>query len=357
MAYEDMTYEVILDRMMNRVTEKYPNLDNREGSIIFNALAPAALELAIMYTELDNVMSESFIETASREFLFRGCEQVGMDVSSFESKAGEHKGEFDVEVPIGSRWNCELYNYTITHYLGMEMGYHTYRMTCETTGTNPNNQTGELTPITDSPSGLNHAMVTACLVEGENELSDDEIRQAYKDYVNSTATDGNIAQYQRWCNEYKGVGNSKIFPLWNGANTVKVSILSASNKVASQELINEFQEYLDPGVTGMGDGVAPIGSFVTVTTATAVPLNISATVTLKDGYTDTSLIDTAIETYLSEIAYKKNSVPYMNIGAVIIGSDCVESIDNLTINDGTSDIKLTDEQIATLGNATWVVSK
>ena len=66
MAYENMTYEVILQRMMERVTTKYPNLDNREGSIIFNALAPAALELAIMYTELENVLNESFVETATR---------------------------------------------------------------------------------------------------------------------------------------------------------------------------------------------------------------------------------------------------------------------------------------------------
>ena len=49
MAYEDMTYEVILKRMINRVIDKYPNIDYREGSLIYNALSPAALELAIMY--------------------------------------------------------------------------------------------------------------------------------------------------------------------------------------------------------------------------------------------------------------------------------------------------------------------
>ena len=70
MAYEDMEYEVILDRMIDRVAEQYPNLDTREGSIIYNALAPAALELAIMYVELDNVLNESFIY---RKQFFAGC--------------------------------------------------------------------------------------------------------------------------------------------------------------------------------------------------------------------------------------------------------------------------------------------
>lgn len=357
MAYENMTYEVILDRMINRVIEKYPNLDYREGSLIFNALAPAALELAVLYTELDNAMNESFIGTASREYLYKLCEQVGMDVTAFEAQAGIHKGEFNVEVPIGSRWNCDLYNYTVTEFIGMDGEYYTYKLVCETVGSTPNNQTGILTPITDNPDGLEYAEITECLIEGENELSDEAIREAYGEFVVGATTDGNIAQYKKWCNEYKGIGNYKIFPLWNGANTVKVSILSVSNNVASDELVAEFQEYLDPNSDGMGNGVAPIGAFVTVATATEIPVNITANITLKAGYTDTSMITTAVEKYLSEIAYEKKVVPYMNVGAVIIGTECVEFIDNLLINDGTSDIRLEEEQIAVLKNATWVVNE
>ena len=355
MAYEDMTYEFILDRMMKRVNEQYPNLDNREGSIIFNALAPAALELAILYTELDNSMNESFVATASREYLYEICSQFGMDTSVFEASAGVHKGEFNVEVPIGSRWNCELYNYTVTEFIDMNGEYYTYRMDCETVGTSPNKQTGTLTPITDVPNGLTYAMITECLVEGENETSDDGIREAYTEYVNSSVDDGNVAQYERWCSEYAGVGNSKVFPLWNGANTVKVSILSVSNKAASEELVAEFQEYLDPDSKGMGDGVAPIGAFVTVTTATEVPIAVSATVTMQSGYSDTTPINTALENYFSSIAYEKLIVAYMNVGAVILGVEGVESISDLTVNGGTADITLGDEEVPVLGTVNWAV--
>lgn len=355
MAYEDMTYEVILQRMMDRVTASYPNIDNREGSILFNALAPAALELAIMYTELDNAINESFIDTASREYLLIGCNQIGLDTSVFEATGGVHKGVFDVEVPIGSRWNCDLYNYVVTNYIGLENSYYTYRMDCETVGTAPNNHTGDLTAITDIPEGLSFAQVTECLIEGENETSDEDIRAAYYEFVNSTGRDGNVAQYQRWCSRYPGVGNCKVFPLWNGANTVKVSILSASNRTASDELIAEFQEYLDPDSSGMGNGVAPIGAKVTVTTATELTINVSATVKLKAGYSDTTDITTAVKKYLSDIAYEKNQVPYMNIGGAILSVNGVESISNLKINGGTSDINLADEQIPVLGAAEWTV--
>lgn len=356
MAYEDMTYEVILDRMINRVIEKYPNLDYREGSIIFNALAPAAIEVAIMYTEIDNALNETFFETASREYLIQLCKQADMNVAVFEASAGVHKGEFNVEVPIGSRWNCDLYNYTVTEFIGMNGEYYTYKMDCDTTGTAPNNQTGALTPISDNPTGLEYAEVTECLVEGENEMTDDEIREAYKEFMNSSVSDGNVAQYERWCSEYEGIGNAKIFPLWNGDNTVKVSILSASNKAASSELINEFQEYLDPNTEGMGNGVAPIGAFVTVTTATELPINISATIVFQSGYSDTSVITTALEDYFSSIAYEKTQIAYMNIGAIILGVDGVESISNLTVNGGTSDITLGNEEVPILGTVNWVVN-
>ena len=359
MAYEDMTYENILERMMQRVTTYYPNLDNREGSIIFNALAPAAMELAIAYIELDNVLNESFVRTASREYLYLACEEMGMDISIFDAHAGKFQGEFDVEVTIGSRWNCDLYNYVVDELIEQDSTthYYKYSMTCETLGSAPNTVTGDLTAITDLPSDLTYAKLTACLVEGEDEYTDDEIKTAYYEYINATASDGNVGQYERWCSEYEGIGNYKIFPLWNGSNTVKVSILSSSNKAASKELVDEFQEYLDPGVTGMGNGEAPIGAFVTVSTATEKSINVTASVKLKAGYSSTTGIDSALEEYFSNIAYEKSVVSYFDVGAVILDTDGVESITSgtLKVNGGTSDITLGDEEIPVKGTTTWTV--
>lgn len=356
MAYEDMTYEFILHRMMDRVAIQYPDLDTREGSMVFNALASAAIEMAILYIELENARSESFINTATRDYLILGCEQMGMDTSVFEANFGVHKAQFDVSVPIGSRWNCDLYNYTVVEYVGLENALYTYEVQCETAGTAPNNTVGNLTPITDEPSGLSQAKLVECLIEGENETSDEEIRIAYREYINSTSTDGNISQYKRWCSQYDGIGNYKIIPLWNGDNTVKVSILSPSNKKASDELIAEFQEYLDPGVKGMGDGVAPIGAFVTVSTAEELPINISATVTLKSGYSNTSILDKAVTDYFAEIAYNKSIVSYMSVGSAILNTEGVDSLTNLKINGGTADITLSEEQIPTFGTGTWTVN-
>lgn len=353
--YENQTYEVILNRMINRVAEKHPKLDRREGSIIFDTLASDAVEHAIMYTEMDNANKESFVPTASREYKFIGCADVGIDTSLFEANAGTFKGEFNVEVELGSRVNCDLHNYVVVEYLGMNGEYHTYAMECETLGTAPNDLRGSLTFITEIPDGLNYAELTECLIEGENELTDEEINIIFKEHVNSESDGGNVNQYKTWCAEYDGIGNYKILPLWDGPNTVKVSILSASNRAASDELIEKFQEYMDPNVTGMGDGVAPIGAFVTVTTATEIPIDIRARVTMKTGYNDTTAIDAALENYFKSMSYVKSQVAYMNIGAEILNVEGVEAVRDLVVNEDTYDVPLSDEEIPILGTTSWTV--
>ena len=356
MAYESQTYENILNRMMTRVREQYPNLDDREGSILFNALAPAALELAVMYTELDIVLGESFPDTASRHYLMVACEQVGIDISQFDAYAGTFKGEFNAEVSIGSRWNCDLYNYTVEEYLGEENGYHYYAMKCETLGAVANDQTGSLLPITEAPINLTHAEVVECLIEGEDEVEDDEVRKVYFDHVKNNASDGNVAQYKQWCAEYDGIGHAKIFPRWNGANTVKVSILSTSNAVASDTLVANFQEYLDPGSEGMGNGVAPIGAIVTVSTATEKTVNVEATVALKEGHTETDHLAEVVSNYFKEISYEKSHVPYMAVGSALLGAEGVDGVSNLKLNGAMVDIALGEEEVPVVGTVKWTVS-
>lgn len=355
-----MTYEYIIARMIERITTDYPDLDIREGSIVFNAVASAAMELAIMYTELDNVLKESFVPTASREYILLGCEQVGINTDIFSATNGFFKALFNVEIELSSRWNLDKYNYIVVEQLEDETDeddntLYAYRMQCETAGSDPNNITGTLLPIDYINGDLTIAQLTECLIPGEDESSDEDIIQYYLEFVNNSIIDGNKKQYEEWANDFNGIGKSKVFPLWDGPNTVKVSILNSDNEVASSTLIEDFQEYLDPGTTGMGDGVAPIGAFVTVTTPTTKAINISCTVNFKDGYSETTPIDEMLTNYFKSISYDKSYVSYMTVGSVILDVPSVESISNLTINSGTSDISLGAEEIPVLGTVNWTV--
>lgn len=424
MAFEGLTYEYLLNEMLTRVSEKYPNLDTREGSVLFNALAPTAVETAISYLDLNDILSQSFILTARRKYLLMACVQMGMDISNFNAHAGTFKAEFNVLVPQGSRWNCDIYNFTVEEFIGLntDTGYYEYTMSCDTTGTSANSVTGELSPIDYMTTDIIHAKLTECLIEGENEATDDEIRAEYIEFVTSSVSDGNVAQYKRWCSEYEGIGKAKIFPLWNGANTVKVSILTSSNRAVEADesgrmvLVDDFQEYLDPiqetfigdgtnksytlerkpytitSVTvnneaveytydtskfiltlnnipdkdvqvkvtypgGMGNGVAPIGAFVTVSTATEVPINITANIKLGSGYSASAMpdIEKKLTEFFSTVAYDKNVVSFMSLGAAILDVPGVEFVSNLMLNGKSEDIILGDEEIPSIGTTNFAV--
>ena len=65
--YEHMTFEKLLKDMLDRVPS---TLDKREGSVLYNALAPSAVELQNAYIEMDNILDMVFVDTTEGVFFF-----------------------------------------------------------------------------------------------------------------------------------------------------------------------------------------------------------------------------------------------------------------------------------------------
>lgn len=355
--FENLDYQTLLDRLITDVKTKYPELDYREGSLVYNAIAAAALELNTFYINADMVNDQSFIETASRTFLYKLSEQMGIDTSIYDATKGTFKGLFSQEIPIGSRWNLGLYNYTVIKQLDNQDPYYVYELECETAGAAPNSIVGTLTPISDVNLNLTYSELVSSISQGREQFTDDEIVIYYKNKVNGAAVDGNKAQYEVWCGTFDGIGNYKVFPLWNGVNTVKCSILNEINGVASEELIKDFQDYLDPGSTGMGDGVAPIGAIVTVSTATEHPINISATIYMKEGYVNNGELDETIAQYYIDRSYESDYVSYSQIIMAILSNPGIENVTNVLLDGGTQDVKLGEEEIPVIGTNNWTVGE
>lgn len=355
--FENLDYQTLLDRLITDVKTKYPELDYREGSLVYNAIAAAALELNTFYINADMVNDQSFIETASRTFLYKLSEQMGIDTSIYDATKGTFKGLFSQEIPIGSRWNLGLYNYTVIEQLDNQDPYYVYELECETAGAAPNSIVGTLTPISDVNLNLTYSELVSAIIQGREQFTDDEIVTYYKNKVNGAAVDGNKAQYEVWCGTFDGIGNYKVFPLWNGVNTVKCSILNEINGVASEELIKDFQDYLDPGSTGMGDGVAPIGAIVTVSTATEHPINISATIYMKEGYVNNGELDETIAQYYIDRSYESDYVSYSQIIMAILSNPGIENVTNVLLDGGTQDVKLGEEEIPVIGTNDWTVGE
>lgn len=359
-----MTFDDIMQRLLDRVPVTF---DKREGSVIYDALAPAARELYLAYEEMEEKRRNTFAGTADRAGLIECCAEIGLTPNP--ATYAVRQAVFtpaELEVAIGERFNFDDLNFVVTKKSGPGV----YEVTCETLGTVGNYGTGTLIPI-NYVQGLQTATLTdTVLIYGEDEEETKALRQRYFDTLPTFTIDGNIAQYRKWCKNYPGIGKFKIFSCWNGRNTVKVSILSAENTTASTTLLDEYQAYLDPATAaidddtaasdypqgrGLGNGQAPIGAIVTVSTAKQKTLQIAAQLILRDGYAVPVGLEEAIQSYLNNINYDRAYVSYIAVGGILQNNDSVDSVVNMTINGGKVDVPLEDEEIATIGVTDWQV--
>lgn len=350
MAYEDITYEVILQRMLDRVPN---NMDKREGSIIFDALAPAAVELQLMYIELDTILKETFADTAQRDYLVRRAAERGIE--PYEETYATLKGIFtpsSLEIPIGSRFSCNELNYVITSKI--QDGE--YQLQCETLGVDGNANFGDLIPI-DYIQGLETAKLTELLIPGEDEEDVESLRERYFASFETKPYGGNKKDYIQKTNAIAGVGSTKVTPIWQGGGTVLLTILNSEYSKASNALIKAVQEEIDPTQDGTGMGIAPIGHIVTVQTVEEVPINVKATFGFDEGYSFNSLkstIQNVISEYLLDL--RKNwanqtstVVRISQIETKILQIEGIIDIQNTKINGSTSNLTLTEYQVPIFG--------
>lgn len=345
---ENQTFESILERLLERVSD---DIDKREGSIIYDALAPAAAELTQVYIELDTVKKRLSVEDATGSDLTEICYQN----SVFRKGATKaiRKAVFNIEVPLNSRFSFENNTYKVLeHITGFE-----YKLECEQLGGVGNVYSGPILPI-DFIEGLTTASLTDVIVPGVEAETDDQLRERYRQSLINPSQDGNTSQYLEWAQSYNGVGVAKVFPLWNGANTVKVAITDRLFHVADSTLVSAFQQYLDPDSQGLGNGVAPIGAKITVSGGIRKDINITGNIVLAEGYTEPEGVAEAVSEYLASITYVKNSVSYMRTAVAILDSPSIVDLNNFTLNGGTSDLVLIGEEIPYLNsiNLTVVVA-
>lgn len=342
---EKYTYENILNDALSRVSS---SVDKRQGSIIYDALAPACYELAMAYIEIAEIMDQTFVATATGTYLEDRVADFG--VTRISATKAVKKGTFNILVPVGTRFSAGTLVYAVTELIS---GFD-YKLECETAGTVGNSFTGALIPIT-FVDGLESAVITDLLIPARDTETDQELIDRFFEQVKQEAMDGNVAQYLKWATDFGQIGKCKIFPLWDGVNTVKASILNNTMGVASQVLIDDFQEYLDPNSEGLGNGVAPIGAIVTVTTATELTVDMSVSVTLQDGYVQVVDLEAQLEAWFREISYDKSGVSYYGVAAIMLANKSIKNIQNLLVNSGTIDIVLGAEQIPVLGTLTVTV--
>ena len=361
------TYQNLLSDMLSRVPDTY---DKRDTSPIPTALGPAAWALEGFYLALNQVQQQAFIQTSAGQSLDYLAVIGGL--TRYPSSAAVRLGVFNTTVPIGSRFStingAESINFVVTAATDTA---NQYQLTAETPGTIGNEYTGPILPITTIP-GLTSAQITDILVPGDDTETDEELRQRLITALNERPFGGNIASYREYVLAIDGVGAVQVYPTWNGGGTVKLSVLGADFLPASEELVENVQNAVDPPPNqGLGLGTAPIGAKVTATAPTELTVNVSATVTLSPGSSTEQvqpLVEAALEAYLLTIRQSwatnvsDTGVEYAadvyvsRVLAAMVGVTGVVNVTDVELNGGTADLILTEtgttQQVPVLGTVT-----
>lgn len=275
--YENKTYENLLADMLYRVNSKY---DKREGSMIYDGVAPAAFEFAEAYIMARAIIKQTYAKTADRDFL--ALRAIEFNIVPREATTAEVKGKFSQAVDIGTRFNYEDLNFRVTDVI--DLSNNEFKLVCETPGAKGNYCIGRITPINTIP-GLQNAEIKEVLVPGQDEEDTEAFRERYIRALKSKAYGGNGADYKEKVLTIAGTGGSKIYRCWNGGGTVKVVLINNEFNKPSQELVKEVQNVFDPTPNkGKGYGLAPIGHTVTVEAAQEVVINYEIPVVMTAGH-------------------------------------------------------------------------
>ena len=349
--YENITYESILQRMLSKI----PNtIDKREGSIIYDALASAAVELQNMYIELDNILNETFADTATLPYLILRAAEKGINqIPATSAVLKVVSTPTNLEISIGSRFSLNTLNYVIIE----KIADGEYKIQCETPGVVGNSNFGNMIPI-DYIQGLETIEITEVLIPGEDEEDVEELRKRYLNSMTSNAYGGNVADYKEKVGLLNGVGGVKVQPVWNGGGTVKVIFIDSTFGVPSEELIRNIQEEIDPSEnSGKGYGIAPIGHIVTVEGVKSVTVDIVTEISYAEGWSweaCASQIKQTIDDYFLELSKEWGSNEQMivrisQLESRILNCTGVFDISGTTLNGSSTNLYLKENEIPTRG--------
>lgn len=339
--------EQIRARMLARVP---PELDTSEGSFFYDVLQAVSIELAAQRGDIAEILDEGFALTATGAYLDRKVAEQGITRKPATRATGQVTitGQPGTTIEVGTKVASDTVFYsTIESKTIGDTAQATVMVECDEYGTVGNCPAGVIKSFPVTTSGLSAVINAVPFTNGYDGEPDSELRQRYLDKVRTPPTSGNKYHYLAWAKEVTGIGDARVFPLWDGPGTVKVVILDSNKQPPGAELLQAVADHIED--------VRPIGATVTVASATGVNIDIAATLTLATGYTAEQVagyIEANITDYLKSIAFVETYVSYAKIGSTVLDTEGVLDYSGLTVNEGTANIAIGDTEVAVLGTVT-----
>lgn len=350
--YGNETEDAILARKLARVSA---DLDKRQGSVIYDTLSPNAFEEAQLYNALDDVIAFGLNVTADTPNVFVDLKVKAQGMSRKLAVVATGSLTFSgingTTIPVGTRARTDATDavYFVTTSEGVIAGeVAVVNASAELGGISGNASSNSVTVLLGNLAGTVAVTNANNFTGGVDEETNQALLERYYEKVQRPATSGNVYQYEQWAKEVSGVGDAKVYPIWNGPGTVKLVLLDDLKTAPDASVITAASTYIEM--------VRPIGATVTVVGASELAINVSATLTLAQGAT---LEDVASEfavgltAYLQSVAFTDDLIRYTRIANVLLDISSVIDYADLLVNGATANIQPADEAVGVVGAVTF----
>jgi uncharacterized phage protein gp47/JayE len=354
--YESKTFEVLHQQMLD---ETPSNIDKREGSITHDMTAPAAARASELYVELDNILKLGFADTAAQadnsviDYLNKRTSEQDVNRKPEVKATGQltFTGNPGQVIKVGQRASTNssspIYFVVLTEGTIPIGGTIALNAECETGGVIGNVGASTITNVAGNLVGVVAVTNLASFSGGIDRESNEDLLERYYEKVRRPATSGNGNHYLFWAKEVPGVGDAKVFPVWNGGNTVKVVIIDSLKTGADAALVTAATDHIQAEMA--------IGPILTLISAVELPINISATIVLVSGKTLANAqaeIIAGVTALLKSIAFKESVVRYNQLASLLLDCPSISDYSNFQVNGGVTNITIADEKVAVMGTVT-----
>ncbi|AFM02385.1 putative phage Mu protein gp47-like protein [Desulfitobacterium dehalogenans ATCC 51507] len=340
--FETITPESIKENILNELEQ----VDVREGSYTNNLVSPTALAIWKLYDSLNALIPMVYVDETSGVYIDKKAANYGITrKSGTKASAVLHFTGVDGKVvPKGAVFlTGDGLEFVIESAVTLTAGAASTTAIAAEAGEAYNVLSGSITQQIVSISGLT-GVTNEAAVGGTDPESDKSLVERLYAYLRKPATSGNVYHYEQWALAVDGVGGVKVAPLWNGPGTVKVLIVNPAKAPVDQEVVTRCADHIDQN--------RPIGATVTVESASALTINVEATITIESTTTKSAVKEAfanSLNAYLQSIAFEKYELIYNRLAFMLLDIEGVIDYADLTVNGGTSNITIAANEVPVAG--------
>lgn len=348
--YKDNTYELIKERVLDKIGN---SLDKREGSFVNDMVSPYCLELERVYQEFNYLLSIMFLENSNTEELEKRASEYGVTRKLGQKAKGAvtFTGTVGAIVPKGTLVSTTTgLLFETDHEIKLTEAEGTVNITAKEIGSMYNLEVGTITNLPMPVSSVVSISNKVKTIGGVNKETDKELLGRILDKIKNPSNGGNIADFRRWATEVNGVGDAKVFPLWNGNGTVKIVPITTEKKAPDSNIIANVKNNIE--------AKKPIFGQVTVEAPLETTVNISAKIKMDHNYSLDIIkeeYNKRIKKYIEDSVLKVYTVDYFKCLSFFYDIEGVTEVIEFKLNNGNSNLSIDTYNIQVLGSVAITV--